>query len=99
MSPPRLTATTSGFGMIVFIASDLMLFAAFFAAYLLLRSVNELWPSPVADLNTAQAAAATAMLLGSSVTAVMAERRCAPEMPPGSGFGSGPRSASEACSS
>ncbi|MGB5760286.1 MAG: hypothetical protein WBM50_25445 [Acidimicrobiales bacterium] len=52
-----LAQTTSGFGMIVFLASDLMLFAAFFSAYFLLRSVNPVWPSPLAELDTVRAAA------------------------------------------
>lgn len=69
-----LSQTTSGFGMIVFLASDLMLFAAFFSAYFLLRSVNADWPSPLAELDTPRAALATAALIVSSVTMIAADR-------------------------
>ena len=37
-------SSTAQFGVIVFLASDVMLFAPFFAAYFLLRSTNEPWP-------------------------------------------------------
>lgn len=60
--------------MIVFLASDLMLFAAFFSAYFLLRSVNAVWPSPLAELDTARAAVATAALVASSATMIGADR-------------------------
>jgi cytochrome c oxidase subunit III len=69
-----LSSSTAGFGMIVFLASDVMLFAAFFAAYYLLRSVNAEWPSPLAQLDTIRAGAATVVLLVSSATVVAADR-------------------------
>ncbi len=66
--------TTSGFGMIVFLASDIMLFAAFFASYYLLRSVNDVWPTPTAELDVSRAGAATAVLVASSFTFIVADR-------------------------
>jgi cytochrome c oxidase subunit 3 len=60
--------------MIVFLASDLMLFAAFFATYYLLRSVNDVWPTPTANLDVVRAGAATAALLASSATCIAADR-------------------------
>lgn len=69
-----LSQTTSGFGMIVFLASDLMIFAAFFSAYFLLRSVNAEWPSPLAELDTFRAGVATVALVASSFTMMAADR-------------------------
>lgn len=66
--------TSQGLGMVVFLASDVMLFAPFFAAYYLLRSVNDVWPSPDAELDTTRAALATAALVASSVALIAGER-------------------------
>ncbi len=66
--------STAGFGMIVFLASDVMLFAAFFAAYFLLRSVNDVWPTSAANLDTIRAGAATVVLVASSFTFLAADR-------------------------
>ena len=66
--------TTGQFGVIVFLASDVMLFAAFFAAYFLLRSTNEPWPAENADLNTARDLAATIVLVSSSFTMIASDR-------------------------
>lgn len=62
--------STGQFGVVVFLASDVMLFAAFFAAYFLLRSTNETWPPEGVELDTARAAAATAVLVASSFTLI-----------------------------
>ena len=70
-------ATTRGtgpFGVVVFLASDVMLFAAFFAAYFLLRSTNEPWPPPGVDLEVPRAALATSLLVASSFTLIAGER-------------------------
>lgn len=65
--------STGQFGVIVFLASDLMLFAAFFAAYFLLRSTNEPWPPSDVELDVVRAALATAVLVGSSFALVVAD--------------------------
>lgn len=69
--PPTTTAV---FGMLVFLASDLMLFAGFFAAYFMLRGESEVWPPQGVDLELGMAAAGTAALVISSLTLYMATR-------------------------
>lgn len=63
------------FGMFVFLASDLMLFSAFFAAYYLIRSSNQPWPPPGTELETLRPLIATLVLISSSFTVIAAERR------------------------
>lgn len=74
--------STAQFGVIVFLASDVMLFAPFFAAYFLLRAGNQPWPPEGVELATARAAIFTAVLVASSFTLVAsdhaAERSDAP---------------------
>lgn len=65
---------TAQFGVIVFLASDIMLFAPFFAAYFLLRAGAEAWPPAGVELDTARAAVATAVLIASSFTLVASDR-------------------------
>ena len=50
-SPAR---STGQFGVIVFLASDIMLFAPFFAAYFLLRATNEPWPADEVELEVCE---------------------------------------------
>lgn len=66
--------TTGQFGVVLFLASDVMLFAPFFAAYFLLRSTNSPWPPEGAELDVARAAAATVVLVASSFTLVAGDR-------------------------
>ena len=79
-SPPAGATTfvaarqTGPFGVAVFLASDVMLFAPFFAAYFLLRSTNEPWPAPGVELDVARAAVATAVLVASSFTMIASDR-------------------------
>jgi len=73
--------STAQFGIIVFLASDVMLFAPFFAAYFLLRASNSPWPPPGVELDTLRASLATAVLVASSLTLVAADR--AAERPSG----------------
>lgn len=73
-TPSPWSRTTAGFGMIVFLASDVMLFAGFFAAYFMLRSITEPWPPAGLDLHVARAALATAALVTSSFTLIIGER-------------------------
>jgi cytochrome c oxidase subunit 3 len=70
--PP--TRTTGQFGVIVFLASDVMLFASFFAAYFLLRSTNDPWPAAGAELDTARALVFTLVLVSSSFTMIASDR-------------------------
>jgi cytochrome c oxidase subunit 3 len=77
--PPAVVVPSSSrsigeFGVIVFLASDVMLFAAFFAAYFLLRADNRPWPPPGVDLDVPRAALATLALLSSSFTLVASDR-------------------------
>ena len=58
-------------GMMVFLASDLMLFAGFFAAYFLLRSTATTWPPPGVNLDIRYTAITTVLLIGSSGTLQM----------------------------
>ena len=70
-SPVR---TTGQFGVIVFLASDVMLFAPFFAAYFLLRATNSPWPAAGVELDTVRAGAATLVLITSSFTLYAADK-------------------------
>lgn len=75
--PPGSSApgvTRSQLGMFVFLASDLMLFAPFFAAYFLLRSNAATWPPEGVELDLARAIAATAVLVTSSFALGVADR-------------------------
>ena len=72
-----LAGSTSRFGMIVFLASDVMLFAAFFSAYYVLRGANEPWPPDGAELDVPRALIATLVLVSSSFTLIAADRAIA----------------------
>ncbi len=54
--------------MMVFLASDLMLFAGVFAAYFLLRSSATTWPPTSVELDVRYTAVTTVLLIGSSGT-------------------------------
>lgn len=69
--------TTAGFGMVVFLASDLMLFAPFFAAYFLLRGTTGDWPPADVELDVWRALAATVVLVASSFSLMAADRALA----------------------
>jgi cytochrome c oxidase subunit 3 len=65
-------------GTIIWLASEVMFFSALFGTYFTLRSVNlGSWPPPDADLETALAAAFTAVLVVSSATLHQAVRNVA----------------------
>jgi cytochrome c oxidase subunit 3 len=77
--PPEVVLAPSSpsiaqFGMIVFLASDVMLFASVFAAYFLLRADNQPWPPRDVDLDVPRAAFATLLLLASSFTIAASDR-------------------------
>jgi cytochrome c oxidase subunit III len=74
----------SVFGMVLFLASELMLFGSLFAAYFTLRSIAETWPPPDVDLDMALTLVATVVLTSSSGTmhaAVSASRTGRPASP------------------
>ena len=71
-SPPA--RTTGQFGVVVFLASDVMLFAPFFAAYFLLRATNSPWPADGVELDLRRALAATIALVASSFTLIAGDR-------------------------
>lgn len=78
---PATSRSTAQFGVIVFLASDVMLFAPFFAAWFLLRANNQPWPPEDVELDVLRALAATVVLVASSFTLVASER--AAERPDG----------------
>jgi cytochrome c oxidase subunit 3 len=71
---PASSRSTAQFGVIVFLASDVMLFAAFFAAYYLLRGTNEPWPPADVELDVPRALIATVILVSSSFTLIASDR-------------------------
>jgi len=62
------------FGTVLFLASELMFFAALFAAYFDLRANRAVWPPPGVHLDVAEASFGTFLLLASSVVMVLASR-------------------------
>lgn len=62
-------------GVVLFLASELMFFAALFAAYYDLRVSSAVWPQPGAQLNQVEGAIGTFLLLLSSIFTVLASRR------------------------
>jgi cytochrome c oxidase subunit 3 len=58
----------SVFGMVLFLASELMFFGGLFAAYFTLRSIAARWPPPDVHHDLALTAVATVMLTASSLT-------------------------------
>jgi len=62
------------FGVILFIASELMFFGGLFASYFFLRSLRSPWPPSGVELETLPSALATLVLLASSGTYQLAIR-------------------------
>jgi cytochrome c oxidase subunit III len=71
---PSPSRGTGQFGVIVFLASDVMLFAPFFAAYFLLRADSSAWPPPGVELDVRRALVATLVLVSSSFTLLASDR-------------------------
>jgi cytochrome c oxidase subunit 3 len=63
-----------GVGTVVWLASELMFFGGLFAAYFTLRGDARVWPPPGVHLETLAAVLATAVLLLSSGTMILATR-------------------------
>ena len=61
-------------GVILFLASELMFFAAWFAAYFDLRGRNGNWPPPGVELDTLESSIGTALLGLSSLLVLVAIR-------------------------
>jgi cytochrome c oxidase subunit 3 len=61
-------------GVILFLASELMFFSAWFAAYFDLRGRNGHWPPPGVDLDTVESTIGTALLGLSSLLVLVAIR-------------------------
>lgn len=61
-------------GMVLFIASETMFFGALFGAYFTLRSEAAAWPPAGVHVDLLEMGIATAILLGSSVPAHLAEQ-------------------------
>lgn len=69
----RDTGLTNGkIGIWLFLASEVMLFGALFASYILIRTGASTWPRGDTILNVPLATFNTIVLIGSSVTMVMA---------------------------
>src|SRR5215218_3377358 len=69
----RDTGLTNGkIGIWLFLASEVMLFGALFASYILIRSGAPSWPRGASILNVPLATFNTLVLITSSVTMVMA---------------------------
>lgn len=59
------------FGLVLFLASDLMIFGGFIAAYFNLRSIADVWPPAGVTLDRGSAAVGTGMLAASSATMLL----------------------------
>lgn len=68
MATDGVETDTAALGTVVFLASDLMLFAGFLSAYYFLRTQSAPWPPPGVELSTAPTAVATVALVASSAT-------------------------------
>ena len=62
------------FGMVLFLASEVMFFGALFGAYFFLRVQTAVWPPRDVTLDAVEPAFATVLLVASSGTMVLAER-------------------------
>jgi cytochrome c oxidase subunit 3 len=69
---PDTGLTNGKLGIWLFLASEVMLFAALFSSYILLRVGSTEWPHGFEELNVPMAALNTVVLITSSVTMVMA---------------------------
>ena len=69
---PDTGLTNGKIGIWCFLASEVMLFGAFFASYIVLRVSSVEWPHGSSILNVPMATANTVVLITSSVTMVMA---------------------------
>lgn len=64
-----------GVGVTLWLASEAMFFASLFGAYFVLRGAADVWPPDGVSLDVARSAIFTLVLVASSGTIVLAERR------------------------
>lgn len=74
LRPLSIRAHPLVFGVVLFLASELMLFAAMFAAFFDLRALDRVWPPPGVHLDEAGGLLGTALLAISSLSMVLATR-------------------------
>ena len=71
---PDTGVVNASLGIWLFIASEVMLFGAFFSSYVLLRTGDPAWPDQTASLNVPLAAVNTVILIASSFMITRAAR-------------------------
>ncbi|HEY2475276.1 MAG TPA: cytochrome c oxidase subunit 3 [Candidatus Cybelea sp.] len=74
LAPLPIRAHPLVFGVVLFLASELMFFAALFASYYDLRANRTPWPSPMVQLNVYEGGFGTFLLFAASVVMVLATR-------------------------
>jgi len=74
LRPLALRAHPLVFGVVLFLASELMFFAGLFAAYFDLRSQTTIWPPPDVHLDVIGSSLGTLLLAISSATILMVTR-------------------------
>ena len=74
LAPLPVRAHPLVLGVVLFLASELMFFAALFAAYYDLRANRAQWPPPMVHLDTAEAGFGTFLLFVASAVMVLATR-------------------------
>ncbi|HEX3457031.1 MAG TPA: cytochrome c oxidase subunit 3, partial [Candidatus Baltobacteraceae bacterium] len=74
LAPLPVRAHPLVLGVVLFLASELMFFAALFAAYYDLRANRAQWPPPMVRLDTAEAGFGTFLLFAASAVMVLATR-------------------------
>lgn len=74
LAPLPIRAHPLVLGVVLFLASELMFFAALFAGYYELRANRAAWPPPMVDLKPWEAAYGTFLLFVASVVMVLATK-------------------------
>jgi cytochrome c oxidase subunit III len=74
LAPLPIRAHPLVLGVVLFLASELMFFAALFASYYDLRANRAQWPPPMVRLDTAEAGFGTFLLFAASAVMVLATR-------------------------
>jgi cytochrome c oxidase subunit III len=74
IAPLPIRAHPLVFGVVLFLASELMFFASLFAAYYNLRTLAKVWPPPDVHLDLVEATIGTVILAASSGCALYATR-------------------------
>ncbi len=74
LSPLPIRAHPLVLGVVLFLASELMFFAALFASYYELRANRAAWPPPIVHLDPVEAGFGTFLLFAASLVMVLATR-------------------------